>query len=77
MAIGNLLDGVDIYSLPEMTRVQSFRVHISRNFIKQTAFICGGDVILSGGDKGALDILDRRSGNILPLRCGKGVLLFH
>lgn len=65
LLISNLLNGLDVYSLPAMQLERTFTHTISVNVILQLVVTSPQEWVVVGGDDGFVRIFDMHSGNFL------------
>ena len=76
LAIANLDDGLDVYSLPNMHLMKSYSHGNTNDMIFKVAFIANGQLV-SGGKGGCARVYDVQSGQIVQLlEHDKGELRF-
>jgi WD40 repeat protein len=78
LVISNLINGLDLYTIPTMERIKTFAYTIVRNFPMQVAIIPQTNWIVCGGDDGFVRIYHLRTGQILhQLDHGEGKDSFY
>jgi hypothetical protein len=63
--VSNLVDGIDQYALPSLTRQRTFPHPVLRNFPIQIAMAKSESLLVSGGDDGYTQIFDAETGQFL------------
>lgn len=66
LAIANLDDGLDVYSLPNMQLMKNYSHGTTNDVIFKVAFVGNGQVI-SGGQAGRGRVYDVQSGQLLQM----------
>ncbi|KLO05305.1 WD40 repeat-like protein [Schizopora paradoxa] len=76
--VSNLVDGVDLYRLPDVEKIKTFPHTIKSNFPLQVTSSRRGSWLVSGGDSGFARLFDRRSGQFVQsLSHGNGSSLIQ
>ena len=63
--ICNLRNGVDHYTLPQLTLVRSFPQPLKDNIPIHIATAFGGELIVVGGDRGVVRVFNAATGNLV------------
>ena len=67
--ICNLHNGVDHYTLPQLTLARSFPQPIKHNVPLQIATAFSGELIVVGGDSGIVRVFNATTGNLVNSLC--------
>lgn len=77
IAVSNLFDGVDWYSISPQKHANSVKIPISDNLPTPLCYIHGGSALLVGGTSGKAHIIDCRSLNELQAMDHNGAAVLY